>query len=321
MTSVTPAREPKRGKSNESTRTVWVALAAGLGVAAAKAVAAVVTGSPALAAEASHSIADSTNDFFLLLAQMRSRRERDERHPFGYGREAYFWALIAALGVFVAGAAFALREGIAELVHPTATTSFTVAYVVLGVSTVFDLVSFRQSASQMILGARNAKQGILDYAATTSDPSLRAVFNEDAVSIGGDVLAIAGLGIGQVLESSVPQAVAAVLIALVLLRISLRLVKRNHDFLLGQPVQTSDEERVRSFLLAYPGVTAIRELLVTFVGPGQVWVLARIDIARDLDSEQVTALVTGVEDSMEKESENVYRVDIVPVGNGDCLPK
>ena len=93
-------------------RTVLVALGSGLAVALAKAAVAVVTGSSAMAAEASHSLSDTANDLFLFVAQRRSTRRPDDRHPLGYGREAYFWALIAALGVFVAGAAFSLREGI-----------------------------------------------------------------------------------------------------------------------------------------------------------------------------------------------------------------
>ena len=143
---------------NDSMRTVLVALGSGLAVAVAKAVVAVVTGSAAMAAEASHSLADTANDLFLFVAQRRSTRGPDDRHPLGYGREAYFWALIAALGVFIAGAAFSLREGITELIHPSVTSSFTVAYVVLAISTVFDLVSFRQSAGQMVGRARRRHQ-------------------------------------------------------------------------------------------------------------------------------------------------------------------
>ena len=116
---------------NDSTRTVLVALGADLGVALAKVGAAVFTGSSALAAEAAHSLADSANDLSLFVAQRRSSRPPDDQHPLGYGREAYFWALIAALGVFVTAAAFSLREGIDELIHPSATSSFAVAYVVL----------------------------------------------------------------------------------------------------------------------------------------------------------------------------------------------
>jgi cation diffusion facilitator family transporter len=300
--------------SNESTKTVSVALLTGLGVALAKVGAAVVTSSPAMAAEASHSLADTANDLFFVVAGRRSTRPRNEQHPFGFGREAYFWALLAALGTFIAGAAFSLREGINELIHPSATSSFVVAYVVLGISAIFDLVSFRQSAHQMSVEAQLANRSLLDQAAATSDPSLRGVFNEDAVSVAGDVLALIGLALSQITGSSIPQAIAAVLIALVLVRISLRLVKRNHDFLLGQPIPASDRDRVRTFLNDYPGVTAIRELLVTYVGPKQVWVLARVNISDDLRTDQVTSLVRGVEQGLQHLSNYIYRVDVVPVG-------
>jgi divalent metal cation (Fe/Co/Zn/Cd) transporter len=135
--------------------------------------------------------------------------------------------------VFVADAAFSLREGIDELIHPSVTSSFAVAYVVLAVSTVFDLVSFRQSAGQMILRARRYHREFLDESRVTSDPTLRAVLAEDAVSVSGDVIAFAALAPNQITGSSIPQGVAAVLIALVLIRISLRLVQRSHDFLVG----------------------------------------------------------------------------------------
>ena len=155
---------------NDSMRTVLVALGSGLGVALAKVGVAIVTGSSAMAAEASHSLSDTANDLFLFIAQRRSTRGPDDRHPLGYGREAYFWALIAALGVFVAGAAFSLREGITELIHPGVTSSFGVAYVVLAISAVFDLVSFRQSAGQMIHRARHFHRDFLAESRVTSTP-------------------------------------------------------------------------------------------------------------------------------------------------------
>lgn len=194
------------------------------------------------------------------------------------------------------------------------------AYVVLGASVIFDLVSFRQSAHQMSVEARLANRSLLDQAAATSDPSLRGVFNEDAVSVAGDVFALIGLALSQITGSSLPQAIAAVLIALVLVRISLRLVRRNHDFLLGQPIPASDRDRVRTFLIDYPGVTAIRELLVTYIGPKQVWVLARINVGDDLRSDEVTSLVRGIEKGLQHLSTYIYRVDVVPVGEDPALP-
>jgi cation diffusion facilitator family transporter len=317
---------------NDSMRTVVVALGSGLAVALAKVGVAVFTGSSAMAAEAAHSLGDSANDLFLFVAQRRSSRRPDDRHPLGYGREAYFWALVAALGVFVAGAAFSLREGIEELIHPGVTSSFVVAYIVLAISAVFDLVSFRQSAGQMIHRGRRYHRSLIDESKVTSDPTLRAVFLEDAVSVSGDLITFAALALNQITGSSIPQGVAAVLIGLVLIRVSLRLIKRSHDFLVGtwpltsaaaggrdaddftQPLTPADEEGIRAFLLAYPGVAAIREVLVTFLGPGRVWVIARLDIDDDLRGDQVKSLVRGIESGMKSESKAVYRVDVVPMG-------
>jgi divalent metal cation (Fe/Co/Zn/Cd) transporter len=190
----------------------------------------------------------------------------------------------------------------------------------------------RQSAGQMIRRARRYHREFLEETRVTSDPSLRAVFAEDAVSVSGDVIAFAALAVNQITGSSIPQGVAAVLIALVLIRVSLRLIQRSHDFLVGswsggaggpqgddvagftQPFRPADEERVRAFLLGYPGVTAIRELLFTFVGPGRVWIVARINIDDDLRGGQVKALVRGIESGMKHEAKDIYRVDVVPTG-------
>jgi len=315
---------------DDSTRTVLVAIGADLGVALAKVGTAVFTGSSAVAAGAAEALADTANDVFLLIAQRRSSRPPDDQHPLGYGREAYFWGLIAALGVFVAAAAFSLREGIDELIHPSATSSFAVAYIVLAISAVFDLVSFRQSGGQMSRRARRYHRDLLEESRVTSDPTLRTVFTSDAVSVSADVLALAALALNQITGSSIPQAVAAVLIALVLIRLSLRLIQRSHDFLVGtwgaggpggrdvagftQPLRPAEVEKARAFLLGYPGVTAIRELLFTFVGPGRIWIVARVDIDDGLRGAQVKSLVRGIESGMKHEAEEVYRVDVVPAG-------
>jgi cation diffusion facilitator family transporter len=322
---------------NDSTRTILVAIGADLGVALAKVGTSVFTGSSAVAAGAAEALADTANDVFLLIAQRRSSRPADDQHPLGYGREAYFWALIAALGVFVTAAAFSLREGIDELIHPSTTSSFAVAYIVLAISAVFDLVSFRQSGGQMSLRARRYHRDLLEESRVTSDPTLRIVFTSDAVSVSADVLALAALALNQITGSSIYQAVAAVLIALVLIRISLRLIQRSHDFLVGtwagagggpegrdvagftQPLRPAEVEKARAVLLGYPGVTAICGLLFTFVGPGRIWIVARVDIDDGLDGAQVKALVCGIEAGMKHQSENVYRVDVVPIGGAPTL--
>jgi cation diffusion facilitator family transporter len=321
---------------NESTRTLLVAIAADVGVALAKVGVAVFTGSSAVAAAASESLADTANDVFLLLAQRRSSRRPDDQHALGYGREAYFWALLAGLGVFVGGAAFSLREGIDELIHPGVTSSFTVAYVVLAISAGFDLVSLRQSAGQMTRRARRFHREFMEESRATSDPTLRTVFASDAVSFAADLVTLAALALNQITGSSIPQGIAAVIIGLALIGIGLRLVRRNHDFLVGAWVSTAGEsqnrniagftqplrpawgERARDFLLGYSGVTGIREILTTFVGPNQVWLVARVDIDDGLSGAQVESLVRGIESGM-KRLEYIYRVDVVPIGGAQAV--
>ena len=145
--------------------------------------------------------------------------------------------------------------------------------------------------------------------------------NEDAVSVAGNVIAFAALALNQITGSSIPQGVAAVLIALVLIRISLRLIQRSHDFLVGawtggaggsrgygvarftQPIRPAEEERVRAILLGAPGVTAVRELLFTFLGPGRVWIVARVDLDDGMRGAQVKATVPGLELDLKRESE------------------
>ena len=201
---------------------------------------------------------------------------------------------------------FSLREGIDELIHPSVTSSFAVAYVVLAISAGFDLVSIRQSAGQMARRARRFHRDLVTESAVTSDPTLRTVFLSDTVSIAGDAIALAALALNQITGSSVPQAVAAVLIGLALIGIGARLVRRSHDFLVGawlsaagkphdvsrftRPFRPAWEQRARAFLLGYPGVTGIREILTTFVGPSRVWIVARVDIDHGLSGGQVESL-------------------------------
>ena len=224
-----------------------VALATNLGVAVAKIVAAVFTGSVAMLAEAWHAVADTGNQVLLLIAQRRSTRPRDDRHPFGYGREAYFWALIASLGVFVAGAIFSLREGIAELLDPVGTAAFAVVYAVLVVSIILDSISFRRAVAQLHNEALRFRRDFLDQVMLTSDPTVRAVFSEDAAAIVGDVIAFVGVALHQITGSPdhritgspAPEAAAAVLIGLLLIGVCVQLARRNHDFLLDPGSRTS----------------------------------------------------------------------------------
>ena len=183
-----------RGAGSASLTTILVAFVANLLVAVAKSVAAVVTGSASMLAEAAHSWADTGNEVFLVVANRRSRRPPDRAHPLGHGREAYVWSLLAALGLFVAGAAVSVTHGVQELVHPAPATDYVVGYVVLVVSFVLEGASLLRSVRQARPTAKLMERDLIGAVTATSDPTLRAVFAEDSAALIG--LAIAAVGLG-----------------------------------------------------------------------------------------------------------------------------
>src|SRR5262249_10896554 len=160
----------RRHLAGESATTVVVALAANLGIALAKLAAAIVTGSSAMLAESFHAMADTGNEVVLLIAQKQSELRADDDHPLGHGRAAYFWALIAALGVFVPGALLSIREGVLELMHPGESTSFGVAYVVLAVSLALESVSLLRAYRQLRREATDLRRDFTDHFRLSSDP-------------------------------------------------------------------------------------------------------------------------------------------------------
>ena len=296
----------------ESVRTVVVALAANLGIALAKLVAALVSGSSAMLAEAFHALADSGNQVLLLVAQRRSARPPDRRHPMGHGREAYFWALIASLGVFVTGALLSVHQGIEELTHPTRASSFALAYAVLFISLVLESLSLRRAYRQLREEARTLSREFLEHLDLSSDPIARAVFAEDAVAVAGNVIAAAGIALHQLTGSAVPDAIAAIVIGLTLGYVALQLASRNADFLIGRQAAAPIHSRIQSIIASQPGISAVTELVVTFLGPRRLWVVARIDIEDALTGADVKALVRSTGDALTKESRFIARVDLVP---------
>jgi cation diffusion facilitator family transporter len=291
-----PLSRAALGAGSASLRTVLIALAANLLVAVAKSVAAVVTGSASILAEAAHSWADTGNEIFLLIAYRRSRRPRDHAHPLGYGREAYVWSLLAALGLFVAGAAVSVTHGVQELLHPEPATDFVVGYVVLAVSFVLEGISFLRSVRQARPTAELMERDLIGAVIGTSDPTLRAVFAEDSAALIGLVIAAFGLGAHQLTGSSTPDAVGSILVGLLLAAVALFLIDRNREFLIGQEAA---DPRVRAAairaLLAQPEVARVTYLRLEFVGPRLVTVIGDVDLTGDDTESNVAVRLRALE--------------------------
>jgi cation diffusion facilitator family transporter len=274
---------------SESVTTVLVAFGANILIALAKSAAAVVTGSASILAEAAHSWADAGNEVFLLIANRRSRKEPDEVHPLGHGREAYVWSLFAALGLFVAGAAVSITHGIQELIHPEPAGHYVIGYVVLAVSFILEGVSFLQSTRQAKSEARSMQRDLIEHVLATSDPTLRAVFVEDAAALSGLVIAAAGLLAHQLTGSSVPDAVGSILVGVLLAWVALLLINGNRRFLVGQEADPRVRQAALQAILAAPEVARVTYLRLEIVGPRMISVIGDVDLTGD-DSESHVAV-------------------------------
>jgi cation diffusion facilitator family transporter len=288
------SRASRSGVSG-SARTVWVAFGANLLVGLAKSFAAVVTGSASMLAEAAHSWADTGNQVFLIVANRRSRRPADRAHPLGHGREAYVWSLLAALGVFVAGAAVSVTHGIQTLITPEPATDYIVGYVVLAFSFVVEGISFLQSVRQARPAAEMMGRDVIEEVMATSDPTLRAVFAEDGAALAGLVIATVGLAAHQATGSATPDAVGSILIGSLLAVVAVVLINRNRQFLVGEEADPRVRAAAIRALLEMPEVARVTYLRLEIVGPRTVSVIGDVDLVGDDTESNVAVRLRALE--------------------------
>ena len=274
---------------SESLTTVLVAFGANVLIAVAKSAAAVVTGSASMLAEAAHSWADAGNEVFLLIANRRSRRPPDPKHPLGHGREAYVWSLLAAVGLFVAGAAISIAHGVQELITPEPATDFVVGYVVLAVSFVLESISFLQSVRQARPEAASMQRDLIEHVLATSDPTLRAVFAEDSAALAGLVIAAAGLAAHELTGSPVPDAIGSILVGLLLAVVAIVLINNNRRYLIGEEADPRVRAAAIQALLDEPEVARVTYLRLEVVGPRMIFVIGDVDLTGD-DTESHLAI-------------------------------
>lgn len=285
---------------SESMVTVLVALCANLLIALAKSVAAYLTGSASMVAEAAHSWADTGNEVFLLVAERRSARPPDEQHPLGHGREAYVWSMFAAFGLFTVGAVVSVARGVQQLTAGEGEGGYLVAYIVLGVAFVLEAVSFAQAVRQTRGAASDVGLHPLRYVNRTSNPTLRAVFAEDAAALLGILLAAAGLGAHQLTGEVVYDAVGSILIGVLLGAVALFLISRNRDFLTGQVVSPQTRNRALLALLEHPEVESVHFLHLEFVGPDRIFLVAAVDLVGDEIEPEVARRLNALERQLQE---------------------
>lgn len=288
-------------RQTSSVFTVLLALGANVLVAIAKTVAAFLTGSASMVAEAAHSWADSGNEIFLLQAERSAARPRDSAHPGGYGRESYVWSLFAAVGLFTAGAVVSIMHGVSELGSNEREADYAIAYAVLAVSFVFEGISFLQSYRQAHALAGERGTGTFAHILNTSNPTLRAVFAEDSAALIGLLIAFAAILLHQLTGQAVFDAIGSILVGVLLAIVAVVLIDRNRRFLLGQPAPDSAHQAVLAGLLRHPEVDKVTYLHLEFVGPERIFLVAAVDLVGNDRESDVAADLAVVEDDLERD--------------------
>jgi cation diffusion facilitator family transporter len=281
----------KRHADRRTRVTVLVALTANLVIAVAKAAGGLIAGSPALLSEAAHSVADSLNEVFLLAALRRSRRPPDRRHPFGYGKERFFWSLLAAVGIFVMGGCFSFFQGVEALrsgAHEEL-SGYVAGLIVLGVAFLAEGVSLLRALHQV------RGQG---GAARLRDPALRTVVAEDGTAVLGVLLAAVGMALHMVTGNVVWEAGASLAIGVLLVYVAYSLGREARDQLIGEAADPETGERIREILDAQPEIDSVEALFTMKMGLDTALVAARVDLAPGLDSERVEEVAVRIKRSV-----------------------
>jgi cation diffusion facilitator family transporter len=259
-----------------SRRAIVAAFLANLGIAIAKFIAFALTGSASLLAEAIHSVADTGNQGLLFLGGRRATKAATQLHPFGYGRERYFWAFVVALVLFSLGAMFALYEGIQKLIHPHELQDPVVAFVVLGIAMALEAYSFRTAIHEASKVRR--RHSWWGFIRTAKSPELPVVLLEDFGALIGLVFALIGVSLTVLTGEPMFDALGSVAIGLLLGAIAVVLAIEMKSLLIGEAASPEDEQAIADTIESDPHVRHLIHLRTQHLGPEELLVAAKVEL-------------------------------------------
>jgi cation diffusion facilitator family transporter len=277
-----------------SRKAIIAAFCSNLGIAVAKLVGFVITGSAGMLAEAGHSFADTGNQALLMLGSKRGKRPADHAHPFGYGPERYFWAFVVALVLFSMGGLFALFEGVDKLQHPHRVDNVVVAFVVLGIAIALETFSLR-TAIRESNHIRQSGTSWVTFIRTAKAPELPIVLLEDVGAEVGLGFALVGLTLAEVTGNARWDAVGSVAIGVLLVAVAIVLAYEMKHLLIGEAASDNDLATITATLTGSANVNSIIHLRTMHLGPDDLLVAAKIDFDHSLTVAQLSAAIDDAE--------------------------
>ncbi len=298
-------------KGGASKKVVYAALAGNTAITAIKFFAAYISGSSAMLAEAFHSTADTLNQVMLLFGLRLSKRPPDEDHPFGHGKEVYFWGFVVAVSIFFVGAALSIYEGIIKIAEPHPVTSIYLPLSVLGASALFELYSFTVAFAEAKKKTPSKGPGaFIRMAAGTKDPTVAIVLFEDSAALLGLLVAAAGIYISHITGMPVIDALTSIVIGIILLAVAFFLAKETKGLLIGESASREDRKKILRAVHSVQGVKSCIRLMTMHMGPEDILVNLEIDFSPDLSTEELEKVIDNIEKRIREALPSVKKIFI-----------
>jgi cation diffusion facilitator family transporter len=287
----------KDDKKEGGSKVIFAALAANLGIAVAKFVVAAITGSASMLAEGIHSTVDTGNELLLMLGQRQAAKPADAKHPFGYGKELYFWALMVALSVFSLGGGFSIYHGINAIRHPGPIEDPMWNFIVLGVSALFEGYSWNVSRKEL---NKHRKPGtsLWQTMRASKDASVFTVFIEDSAALLGLAIAAIGITLGTIFQSPYFDPAASVLIGVLLVGAAFTLARETGNLLVGESMGADAIKRVRGIFQEDPAILCVDRLMSMQLGPDEVLLTAAVQFNRGMRIDEVETAIERLQNAV-----------------------
>jgi cation diffusion facilitator family transporter len=291
-----------------SNRTIFAAIGANVAIAVTKFVAAAFTGSSAMLSEGIHSLVDSGNGMLLLWGIHASQRPADTRHPFGHGKELYFWTLIVAIMIFAVGGGMSIYEGISHLFRPSPLRDPIWNYVVLGLAVVFEGYSWSVAVREF--GGTQRGRGVWRAVRNSKDPTIFTVLFEDSAALLGLLVALAGVYLGHQLENPYLDGTASIVIGGILAGVAVLLAYESKGLLVGESADAATLASIRAVTEADPAVERIMPPLTMHLGPHEILLNLEIKFHEGLSAAEIGAAVERLERSIRRRDPDIKRIFI-----------
>jgi cation diffusion facilitator family transporter len=287
---------------------VLIAAAANAVVMVTKLAGGLLSGSSAMLAEAAHSLADTTNQIFLLVSIELGSREPTPEQPFGYGRMRFLWTFMAAIATFLAGAVFAIGYGAYEMFQGEKSTSYPIAYVTLAIALVAEGISWMRANKQTRHEAAEANLPLLRYVRESRDPNVKMVLFEDTAALAGLAIAFCGLLANQITGAHVFDPAASIAVGLLLIAVAGWMAHDTSELLIGAAARPAERDVLGRTLEECPEIDHVVELLTMVLGPNSLLVAARVDFAAGLEDEEVERASEDIDRRMREAVPDVTEV-------------